>query len=62
MTINQMFINAIGGTTTAEPIRAYFKGGYNAVYTMEIFNLLCTDKDVECITSEETGEILFDRY
>lgn len=39
-----------------------FKGRDNTErYTMSIFGLLATDKNVEYITSYETGEILYCR-
>lgn len=54
------FVNAIGREEIMPLINVKFVGSSEwARYTMAIFNLLVTDKDVEYITSEETGEILY---
>lgn len=42
-------------------IIAYFKNHEPATYTISIFELLKTDKDVTTIIDGETGEILFTR-
>lgn len=42
-------------------IIAYFKNHELVIYTMSIFELLKTDKDVITIIDSETGEILFTR-
>ena len=44
-----------------DPITAYFKNGQVAEYTTSVWGLLVTDPDIECITSNETGEVLFYR-
>jgi len=54
------FIKAIGHTQhTEEEITAHFTDGSAAVYTMAIYNLLITDKAVELITDNNTGEIIY---
>ena len=45
--------------TPAESIHAKFKGGHEADYTMQIFDLLVTDPSVTEIYSNETGELYF---
>ena len=45
----------------SHPIRAYFTDGDSAIYTLAIFDLLKSDPTVDCITSEETGEILYSK-
>lgn len=52
-------LNAITALDAGEKIRAYFKNGREAVYTMSIFDLLKTDPAIQFITSEETGEIIY---
>lgn len=52
-------LNAITSLDAGEKIRATFKDGREAVYTMYIFDLLSTDPDIQHITSEETGELLY---
>jgi hypothetical protein len=52
------FIKAIGHTHTDKAITAHFTDGSTAVYTMAIYNLLITDKAIECITDNKTGEII----
>ena len=55
------FIKAIGHTQhTDKAITAHFVGGSTAVYTMAIYNLLITDKAVEHITDNDTGEIIYE--
>ena len=42
-------------------ITAQFKDGRKVAYTMAVWNLLVSDKDVICIYDGETGEIFFYR-
>ena len=50
------FSTPAGGTITA-----YFKDGRDpATYPAGLYDLLKSDQLVSCITSDETGEILFD--
>ena len=53
------FIGAITEKTSGNRIRAYFRNGKQATYTESIFELLKTDPDIEFITSENTGEIIY---
>ena len=54
------FINAIGHTQhTDKAITAHFADGSTAIYTMAIYNLLTTDKAVNCITDNDTGEVIY---
>ena len=54
------FIKAIGSTLhTDKAITAHFIDGSAAVYTMAIYKLLITDKATECITDNNTGEIIY---
>ena len=46
---------------SSEYIIAYFKNHEPVTYTMSVFELLKTDKDVTTIIDSETGEILFTR-
>ena len=55
------FANEIFNTTAGEPIVAIFKNGSRAEYTTNIFNLLTSDPDTECIYDAETGEVIFER-
>ena len=50
-----------GGTKKMKTITAYFKNHEPVMYTMSVFELLKTDKDVTTIIDSETGEILFTR-
>lgn len=52
-------LNAITALDAGEKIRAYFKSGREIVYTMAIYDLLVTDSEIQYITSEKTGEILY---
>lgn len=58
---NNFFIETAFNKNPAKPITAHFKNGETVNYTMDIFNLLITDKDVEIITDSETGEIIYIR-
>lgn len=42
-------------------ITAYFTNHEPVNFTAEIFNLLKTDENIECITDAETGEIIFEK-
>ena len=54
------FSNAIGHTQhTDKAITAHFADGSTAIYTMAIYNLLITDKAVNCITDNDTGEVIY---
>ena len=54
------FIKAIGRAQRADKeITAHFADGSTAVYTMAIYNLLITDKTVNCITDNDTGEVIY---
>lgn len=53
------FIKAIGHQHTDKEITAHFVDGSSAVYTMAIYNLLITDKTVNCITDNDTGEVIY---
>ena len=55
----QDFIKAINGKAQAEEITAIFKNGTQAIYTMSIFEVLKSDKTVQTIYSNETGEIYY---
>lgn len=44
-----------------QTITAYFKNHEPVTYTISVFELLKTDKDVTTIIDSETGEILFTR-
>lgn len=55
------FANEIFNTTAGKPIVAIFKNGSRAEYTTNIFNLLTSDPDTECIYDAETGEVIFER-
>ena len=41
-------------------IVAYFKNHTPVNYTMAVFELLKTEKDLICILDGETGEVIFD--
>ena len=53
------FIKAIGNQPTEKIITAYFKNGQRVDYTMAIFKLLKTDKDVAAVIDGDTGEVLY---
>ena len=55
------WLSACFEKTEAESIKAYFKNGREADYTMNIYSLLVTDPTVYMIISNETGEIYFER-
>lgn len=55
------FANEIFNVKPGSLITVYFRNGSSAEYTTNIWGLLVTDPTVECITSAETGEILFER-
>ena len=49
------------GTPAGGTITAYFKDGRGpATYPAGLFDLLKSDQLISCITSDETGEILYD--
>jgi hypothetical protein len=53
------FIKAIEHAQHMEKaITAHFTDGSTAEYTMVIYDLLITDKDVKYITDSNTGEII----
>jgi hypothetical protein len=55
------FFKAIGHTQhTDKEITAHFTDGSTAIYTMAIYNLLITDKAVNCITDNDTGEVIYE--
>lgn len=56
---NNFFIATAFNPNLAKTITAHFKNGTSAQYTMDIYNLLISDNDVECITDGETGEIIY---
>ena len=56
---NNFFIATAFNPNPAKTITAHFKDGTSAQYTMDIYNLLISDKDIECITDGETGEIIY---
>lgn len=57
------FVKAIGHTQhTDKEITAHFVDGSSAVYTMAIYNLLITDKAVEYITDNDTGEVIYEAW
>lgn len=41
-------------------IIACFRNGKQVRYTTAIYDLLTTDKSIECILNAETGEIIFE--
>lgn len=58
---NNFFLEMVFSPTNAKKITAYFKNGQSANYTMDIYDLLITDADIDCITDGETGEIIFSK-
>ena len=56
---NNFFITTAFNPNPTKTITAHFKNGTSAQYTIDIYNLLITDNDVECITDGETGEIIY---
>lgn len=56
---NNFFITTAFNPNPAKTITAHFKNGTSAQYTMDTYNLLITDNDVECITDGDSGEIIF---
>ncbi len=59
-TINEMFAKSVlTANRETQEIKAYFKNGHSAVYTMETLPLLKTDPSVATIIDNETGEILY---
>ena len=56
------FTNAVTCPIVGKPILVYFRGCKEQVeYSMGIFDLLKTDKDVVTIVDGLTGEILFEK-
>lgn len=57
---NEWIFNCFG-SSTGETITVYFKDGRDpATYSETMFNLLKSDSLVKLITSDTTGEILYD--
>lgn len=52
-------INAIFALDSGDKIRAYFTDGREGVYSGYMIDLLKTDENVWCITSETTGEVIY---
>lgn len=59
--INNMILNAIGNNEKQHTIIAYFKGGREATYTINILEMLKTDPAIIDIIDGETGEIIYTR-
>ena len=53
---NNFFIDTAFNPNPAKTITAHFKNGKSAEYTMDIYNLLISDNDIECITDDESNE------
>lgn len=61
MNYRNEWINSCFGNSNAETITVYFKDGREpATYSETMFDLLKTDNLVKWITSDTTGEILFE--
>jgi hypothetical protein len=58
MTTN-FFLTTLFSDADFKPIKAFFKDGSTMECTMDIFNLLITDAEIDCITDGKTGEIIF---
>jgi len=52
-------LNAICALNTGNKIRATFENGQEAVYSDYMLDLLASDPNVQHVTSETTGEILY---
>lgn len=62
MNYRKEWLNTLYGPAPDETITVYFRDGREpAVYSLSMLNLLKDDHLIECITSDETGEILYDR-
>lgn len=47
--------------TSSKKITAFFKNGQSVTYTMNIYDMLITDKQIDFICDSETGEVIFSR-
>lgn len=56
---NNFFITTAFNPNPAKTITAHFKNGTSAQYTMDIFNLLISDSDIERIIDDATGKIIY---
>ena len=56
---NSFFIETLFNPAPEKPITVYFKNGQTADYTMQIIDLLKSDKTIDCITDGLTGEIIY---
>ena len=62
MTYKEQWLHGCFGAGAGATITVYFRDGRDpATYPETSFYLLKSDNLVDCITSDETGEILFDR-
>lgn len=61
MNYRDVWLAGCFGTAARETITAYFKDGREATYSKSLLNDLKTEKIIDCITDDETGEILFYR-
>lgn len=59
--IKSMFAQAVTDHSPQHEIVAYFAGGQEAVYTMNIFGLLRSDPQCVTIVDAQTGEVIFCR-
>ena len=58
MTAKRRWLNELSRQRENE-IEVKFLNGQTVIYTREIFGMLASDPEVEWITDEETGELLY---
>lgn len=57
---NNDFINALESNKKVHIITAHFGNGKKVEYTTNILDMLKEEKDIICITDNETGEIIWE--
>jgi hypothetical protein len=58
---NNDFIKALDTNKKVHVITAHFKNGQKVEYTIDILDMLKDEKDITCITDNETGEIIWEK-
>lgn len=60
MSYKETWLNSCFGSNANDRIEVHFKDGREpARYTMDVFDMLKEDSAVDCILSDQTGEILY---
>ena len=57
---NNDFIKALDTNNKVHIITAHFKDGQKVEYTINILDMLKDEKNIKCITDNETGEIIWE--